>query len=63
MTFRQMLLEYRAKHDLTQTKLGDILGVCTNMVFKYEHGLSKPTAVNRIRFERKMKEWEGNENV
>ena len=63
MDYKQKLLEFRAKNDLTQSQLAKILDVNVNMVFRYEKGISVPTAVNKIRFEKKMKEWEENKNV
>ena len=63
MDYKQKLLEFRAKNDLTQSQLANILDVNVNMVFRYEKGISGPTAVNKIRFENKMKEWEENKNV
>ena len=59
------LLEFRAKHRLTQTQLADILGVTLTMIHRYENRKSEPTQVNKIKFENKMKEWEecNNENV
>ena len=63
MDYKQKLLEFRAKNDLTQIQLANILDVNVNMVFRYENGISVPTAVNKIRFENKMKEWEENKNV
>ena len=58
MDYGRILLEFRAKHNLTQTQLADILGVTFNMIHRYERGSSQPSAVNKIRFENKMKEWE-----
>lgn len=52
------LLEFRAKHSLTQKQLADVLGVTPVMVHKYETQKAEPTAVNKIIFENKMKEWE-----
>ena len=63
MDYKQKLLEFRAKNDLTQSQLANILDVNVNMVFRYEKGISVPTAVNKIRFESKMKEWEEKKNV
>ena len=60
MEHSKKLLEFRAKHNLTQTQMADILGVTLNMIHRYERGLSQPSAVNKIRFENKMKEWEEN---
>lgn len=62
MDYGRTLLEFRAKHNLTQTQFADILGVTLNMIHRYERGLSQPSAVNKIRFENKMKEWEENKN-
>jgi transcriptional regulator with XRE-family HTH domain len=57
------LLEFRAKHLLTQTQLADVLGVTPVMVHKYETQKAEPTAVNKIIYENKMKEWEEKKNV
>ena len=57
------LLEFRAKHLLTQTQLADILGVGLTMIHRYENNKSEPTQVNKIIFENKMKEWEDEQNV
>ena len=57
------LLEFRAKHLLTQTQLANILGVTLSMIHRYETRKSEPTEVNKIIFENKMKEWEENEDV
>ena len=56
------LLEFRAKHLLTQKQLAEILGVGVNMIHRYETRKSEPTQVNKIKFENKMKEWEGSNN-
>ena len=56
------LLEFRAKHLLTQTQLADILGVTLKMVSLYENNKSEPTQVNKIKFKNKMKEWEEKQN-
>lgn len=53
------LLEFRAKHSLTQTQLAEILGVGLNMVHRYETDKNQPTNKNKIAFKNKMKEWEG----
>lgn len=61
--YRYKLLEFRAKHNLTQFDLSKILEVSIVMICKYETGTSLPTAVNKIKFENKMKEWEEKQNV
>ena len=58
MGFSKVLLEFRAKHDLTQTQLADIIGVGIVMIYRYENKISNPTAKNKIIFENKMREWE-----
>ena len=61
-SFKEMCLYFRARHNLTQKQLREILGVSHNMVSRYELGISKPTTANRIRYEDKMKKWEENKN-
>ena len=56
----KILLEFRAKHNLTQIQLAQILDVTANMVHRYENGISEPTNKNKIVFENKMKVWEKN---
>jgi transcriptional regulator with XRE-family HTH domain len=63
MSFSKVLLEFRAKHDLTQTQLADIIGVGIVMIYRYENKISNPTAKNKIIFENKMKEWEEKHGV
>ena len=58
MTFGKSLLEFRAKHDLTQANLADFLGITPYMVHRYEKGKSNPSAKNEIIYLRKMKEME-----
>ena len=65
MEFGKMLLEFRAKYNLNQKQMAEIVGVSYEMISQYENSKYKPTARNRIIFENKMKEWEerNNENV
>lgn len=58
MEYSKKLLEFRAKHNLTQTQLAEILGVGVNMIHRYETQKNEPTEKNKIVFENKMKEWE-----
>lgn len=62
MTFSRKLLEFRAKHNLTQKQLGNILGVALTAVYRYEANKHKPSAMHEIQFENKMKEWEEKKN-
>lgn len=63
ISFGNICLNFRAKHNLTQNQLTEILGISHNMVCRYEAGINKPTKARRIRFENKMKEWEEKQNV
>jgi transcriptional regulator with XRE-family HTH domain len=63
ISFGNVCLNFRAKHNLTQNQLTEILGISHNMVGRYEAEINKPTKARRIRFENKMKEWEENKNV
>lgn len=65
MNFRKRLLDFRAKHNLTQKQLAELFGVHINMIYRYEHNIRNPSAVNKIKFENKMKDYEvkKNENV
>ena len=63
MDFGKKILEFRAKNNLTQMQLSKLFEVTPCMIFRYEAGRSKPSAKNRIKFEKKMKELEEKENV
>ena len=63
MDFGKMILEFRAKYNLNQKQMAEIVGVSYEMISQYENSKYKPTARNRIIFENKMKEWEEKENV
>ena len=63
MEFGKMILEFRAKYNLNQKQMAEIVGVSYEMISQYENSKYKPTARNRIIFENKMKEWEENKNV
>lgn len=63
MNYGEVLLGFRARHNLTQTQLAELLGVTVCMVHRYEKQISKPSTVNQIKFENKMKEWEEKKNV
>lgn len=63
MEYGKKLLGFRAKHNLTQMQLAKLFGVGIFMIYRYEKGISKPSAVNKIKFENKMREWEEKQNV
>ena len=62
MEFGRTLLEFRAKHNLTQKQLADYLGINVMAIYRYENNKYNPTQVNKIKFENKMKEWEEQKN-
>ena len=62
MTIGERMLEYRAKHDLTQKQLAELLGENSNTVFKFENEKTRPHKVNKMRLHLKMKELEEKEN-
>ena len=65
MDFGRTLLEFRAKYNLTQKQLADYFGINALSIYRYENNKNKPSQVNKIKLENKMKEWEecNNENV
>ena len=63
MSYAKQLLEFRAKHNLTQTELAEVLGTSKCAIYYYEANMHKPTPKNRIKFENKMKEWDAKQNV
>ena len=63
ISFGNVCLNFRAKYNLTQNQLNEILGTSRNMVCRYESGANKPYPKNKIKFENKMKEWEEKKNV
>lgn len=58
MLFKDELLEFRAKFDLTQKQAAKILGVNPNMIFRYEKGFAKPSDKNLIILRKKMYQYE-----
>ena len=62
MDFGKMILDFRAKYNLNQKQMAEIVGVSYEMISQYENGKYKPTARNRIIFERNIKEWEEKKN-
>ena len=63
MSYGKKLLEFRAKHNLTQIDLAKILGVATNTIHRIECKKNETTKRNEIVYDNKMKEWEENKNV
>lgn len=49
--FRDILLNFRARHKLTQKQTAEILGVHVNVVQRYESDKARPRPVNRLMYE------------
>lgn len=62
MELSKQLLEFRAKHNLTQEGLAFIVGVATNTIHRYENCKNKPHKAKEIKIKNKMKEWEEKQN-
>jgi DNA-binding XRE family transcriptional regulator len=58
MGFGRNMLEFRARNNLTQKQLAEIIGVDINTIHRTETEKTTPTKRNKIKFENKMKEWE-----
>ena len=63
MKIGEKLLAFRARHNLTQMQLADLFGVSYQTIWRTENNISIPTAMHKIKFENKMKEWEEKQNV
>lgn len=63
MYYGEKMLDFRAKHNLTQKKFAEILGINQSYICRYECGLYNPTKKNQIIYENKMREWEEKKNV
>lgn len=65
MNYAKKLLQFRAEHNLTQSQLARLFNVAVLTIIRYEKGVSKPTAMKQLQFEKKMREkkLEENKNV
>lgn len=63
MDFSTFLLEFRARYNLTQAQLAELLDVGVGMVHRYESGKNHPTKKNEIKYKNKLKEREGMSDV
>ena len=63
MDFGKACVEFRAKHNLTQKQMIDIIGVSIPMISFYETGRYKPSKMKEIKMRNKMKEWEASKDV
>ena len=60
MTFGEKCLKFRARFSLTQEDLAKMFDVTTQMIGRYENGITLPREANRIRFEEFMEKAEVN---
>lgn len=63
MDFSTFLLQFRARHNLTQAQLAEILDVGVGMIHRYESGKNNPSKKNEIKYKNKIKEREGANDV
>ena len=54
MKFGEKCLKFRARFALTQNELAEMFEVTTQMIGRYENGITLPREANRIRFEEFM---------
>lgn len=58
MSFPELLINFRAKHNLSQKELANILGTRQADISRYENESKAPTRVREIIFKNMMKEFE-----
>lgn len=58
MEIGERLLQYRAKHNLTQKQLADLIGVNNTIIHRYEKGMVKPHKIKEIQISEKLNELE-----
>ena len=63
MTLADKILNYRAKHHLTQKQIAEILGESAMMIHRIECGKVKTHRVNEVRIFNKLNELEEKDNV
>ena len=63
MTLGERMLEYRAKHKISQLKLAVILDESVGTIYRCESENFKLHKVNEIRLKNKMNELEEKDNV
>ena len=62
MTLGERMLNYRAKHFLSQTELAKLLGTYCDMVFRIENGKYNTRKTTEIRLSQKLTELEEADN-
>lgn len=63
MTIGDRMLQYRARHNLSQTELGALIGEGISTIFRAESGKYRTHKANEIRLTEKMNKLESDENV
>lgn len=58
MTFADELIQFRVRHDISQTELAEILGICQEQVSKYENGKVQPIRKNLLKYQQIMNNYE-----
>ena len=62
MLLGERMLNYRAKHDLTQTQLAELLGTYCDMVCRIENGKYNTRKTTEIRLSQKLTKLEEADN-
>lgn len=62
MEYGKKMIEFRAKYNLSQSKLAKIFGVTITTIHRLENNKNKPSAMHKSKFDKIMKEWEEKKN-
>lgn len=58
MEFKDDLLGFRVRNNLTQKEVGELLNISSKSISRYECGNVMPNKLHKIVFSNKMKEYE-----
>ncbi len=58
MDYGKILLNFRARHNMSRQDLADLFGIHKNMVERYENGTNSPSPMKKLRYEYLMNKYE-----
>ena len=58
MEYGRTLIEFRAKHNLTQAQLANVLDVNPGMIHRYETGKASPSEMHKVVYAIRMNNFE-----
>ena len=61
MTLGERMLQYRARHRISQSKLAELMDEDLMTIYRIENGIHKPHKINEIRLTEKMDKLEAEE--